>query len=161
MPSPSVASENVVVYCARLHGALSVSLYVKHQTRPPPPGHVSCSMCFTRYSQVLQCTGQRSIKVTRPCMQRVGLQPARYIEAAAYRTISRYRDMKRHDISISLLGYDMITMYVYMYAVVRPTKIECLPMPNVMAALPNIGGALCSMPQSLADAHDAAKRETR
>ena len=42
-------------------------------------------------------------------MQRVGLQPARYIQAAAYRTISRYRDMKRHDISISLLGYDMIT----------------------------------------------------
>jgi len=27
------------------------------------------------------------------------------------------------------------------------------PMPNVMAALPNIGGALCSTPQSLADAH--------
>jgi len=26
-------------------------------------------------------------------------------------------------------------------------------MPNVMAALPNIGGALCSAPQSLADAH--------
>jgi len=26
-------------------------------------------------------------------------------------------------------------------------------MPNVMAALPNIGGALCSMLQSLADAH--------
>jgi len=26
-------------------------------------------------------------------------------------------------------------------------------MPNVMAALPNIGGVLCSTPQSLADAH--------
>jgi len=26
-------------------------------------------------------------------------------------------------------------------------------MPNVMAALPHIGGALCSTPQSLADAH--------
>jgi len=26
-------------------------------------------------------------------------------------------------------------------------------MPNVMATLPNIGGTLCSMPQSLADAH--------
>ena len=26
-------------------------------------------------------------------------------------------------------------------------------MPNVMAALPNIGGALCSTPQSLADSH--------
>jgi len=26
-------------------------------------------------------------------------------------------------------------------------------MPNVMVALPNIAGALCSTPQSLADAH--------
>ena len=26
-------------------------------------------------------------------------------------------------------------------------------MPNVMAALPNIGGALCLTPHSLADAH--------
>jgi len=33
------------------------------------------------------------------------------------------------------------------------TQLECEPMPNVMAAQPNIGGALCSMPQSLADAH--------
>ena len=31
-------------------------------------------------------------------------------------------------------------------------KLECGPVPNVMAALPNIGGALCSTPQSLADA---------
>jgi len=27
---------------------------------------------------------------------------------------------------------------------------KCGPMPNVMVALPNIGGALCSTPQSLA-----------
>ena len=34
------------------------------------------------------------------------------------------------------------------------TKLECGPMPNVMVALPNVGGALCSTPeQSLADAH--------
>jgi len=26
-------------------------------------------------------------------------------------------------------------------------------MPNVMAALPNVDGAFCSMPQSLANAH--------
>ena len=32
-------------------------------------------------------------------------------------------------------------------------KLECGPMPNLMTALPNIGGALCSTPQSLADAH--------
>jgi len=30
--------------------------------------------------------------------------------------------------------------------------LECGPMPNVMVALPNTGGALCSTPQSLADA---------
>ena len=28
-----------------------------------------------------------------------------------------------------------------------------VPMPNVMVALPNIGGALCSTPQSVADDH--------
>jgi len=33
------------------------------------------------------------------------------------------------------------------------SELERGPMPNVMAALPNIGGALCSTPQSLADAH--------
>ena len=32
-------------------------------------------------------------------------------------------------------------------------KVECGPMPNVMVALSNIGGALCSTPQRLADAH--------
>jgi len=32
-------------------------------------------------------------------------------------------------------------------------ELECGPMPNLMVALPNIGGALCSTPQSLADAH--------
>jgi len=35
----------------------------------------------------------------------------------------------------------------------KETKLECGPMPNLMASLPNIGGALCSTPQSLADAH--------
>ena len=63
MPSPGAASENVVVSCASFHGALSVSLYVKHQTRPPPPGHVSFSVFH-----MLQCTGQRaqwSVMVTQ------------------------------------------------------------------------------------------------
>jgi len=32
-------------------------------------------------------------------------------------------------------------------------ELEYGPMPNEMVALPNIGGALCSTPQSLADAH--------
>ena len=32
-------------------------------------------------------------------------------------------------------------------------QLECGPMPNMMATLPNIGSALFSTPQSLADAH--------
>jgi len=32
-------------------------------------------------------------------------------------------------------------------------ELECGPMPNVMAALPNAGGALCLTPQSLARGH--------
>ena len=35
----------------------------------------------------------------------------------------------------------------------RKKELECGPMPNVMVTLPNIGGALCSTPQGLADAH--------
>jgi len=36
-------------------------------------------------------------------------------------------------------------------------------MPNVMATLPNIGGALCSTPQSLADAYyyTVSQKKTR
>jgi len=36
---------------------------------------------------------------------------------------------------------------------VKHLKLEMWANANVMAALPNIGGALCSTPQSLADAH--------
>jgi len=36
-------------------------------------------------------------------------------------------------------------------------KLECGPMPNVMAALPNIGGALCSMLQSLTRRTDVSR----
>jgi len=35
----------------------------------------------------------------------------------------------------------------------KTNELECGPLPNVMAALPNIGGTLCATPQSLADAH--------
>jgi len=38
-------------------------------------------------------------------------------------------------------------------SLVKNKELECGPMPNLMVALPNIGGALCSTPQSLADAH--------
>jgi len=37
--------------------------------------------------------------------------------------------------------------------VAKNQKLEYEPMPNVMAALPNVGGALFSTPQTLADVH--------
>jgi len=43
----------------------------------------------------------------------------------------------------------VVRLLAYWYS----KQLECGPMPNVMAALPNIGGPLCSTPQSLADAH--------
>jgi len=49
-------------------------------------------------------------------------------------------------------GEETVTSATY-YADVVYKQPKCGPMPNVMAALPNIGGALCSTPQSLADAH--------
>jgi len=35
----------------------------------------------------------------------------------------------------------------------KKERLEYGPMPNVVVALPNIGGALCSTLQSFADAH--------
>jgi len=42
---------------------------------------------------------------------------------------------------------------IYWSLALQQIQLECGPMPNLMVALPNIGGALCSTPQSLADAH--------
>ena len=47
----------------------------------------------------------------------------------------------------------MTTTVVMYYVTQYITELECGPMPNVMVALPSIGGALCSTPQSLADTH--------
>jgi len=44
--------------------------------------------------------------------------------------------------------------YAYCFVVrLCEIKYKLWPMPNVMAALPNIGGALCWTPQTFADAH--------
>jgi len=40
-------------------------------------------------------------------------------------------------------------------------KLECVPMPNVTAALPDIRGTLCSTPQSFADGPTPTTRVKR
>jgi len=47
----------------------------------------------------------------------------------------------------------MLNIAVYLRHLPKYSELECGPMPNLMVALPNTGGALCSTPQSLADAH--------
>jgi len=55
---------------------------------------------------------------------------------------------------VAFLGVAVIApALTFLVALVFKSQLECGPMPNVMVALPNIGGALCSTPQSLADAH--------
>jgi len=53
----------------------------------------------------------------------------------------------------SLLAGTMQWILTVLNLVKSSYELECGPMPNVMAALPNIGGALCSTPRSLADGH--------
>jgi len=52
-----------------------------------------------------------------------------------------------------LPGYIFMLIQPEVGAVQTQYKLDCGSMPKVMVALPNIGGALCSTPQSLADAH--------
>jgi len=54
---------------------------------------------------------------------------------------------------ILLLIYEVERKKYELRSTALITRMWAPPMSNVMAALPNIGGALCSTPQSLADAH--------
>ena len=65
-------------------------------------------------------------------LSRVGFEPATYWSQVQRSTVTLPRHLN-----------NLITI----------NKLECGPMPNLMVAMPNIGGALCSTPQSLADAH--------
>jgi len=57
-------------------------------------------------------------------------------------------------IKVTLSGDYTLTIVIHLFNVRTINyKLECGPMPNVMAALPNIGRALYSTPQSLADIH--------
>jgi len=59
-----------------------------------------------------------------------------------------------HDIFLpcGFFFYLLLPLLLLFFLTENQVKLECGPMSNVMAALPNIGGALCSTPQSLADA---------
>jgi len=69
-------------------------------------------------------------------------------------TSSIYYDPSRPPCSNYVLGNLFAQpLSLSMSTVIQVSKLECGPMPNLMVALLNIGGTLCSTPQSLADAH--------
>ena len=52
-----------------------------------------------------------------------------------------------------IMGKSQVKFQAFQVKSQVKAQLECGPMPNVMVALQNIGGTLCSTPQSLADAH--------
>jgi len=50
-------------------------------------------------------------------------------------------------------GLVQVSILTVVIRLANRQQLEYGPMPNVMTALPNIGGTLCSTQQSLADAH--------
>ena len=56
-------------------------------------------------------------------------------------------DFTIYDLNINIRYKQLLTQ------IKKQIQLECGQMPNVMVALLNTGGALCSTPQSLADAH--------
>jgi len=69
-----------------------------------------------------------------------------YFDHLWFLVISRYLLCSVH------CDFDCLCVYSVVVAVC-PSKLECGPMPNLMVALPNTGGALYPTPQNLADAH--------
>jgi len=65
----------------------------------------------------------------------------------------RKKERTNHSMKIYMVSLFHRATIKYTFTVLNLYKLECGPMPNVMAALPNIGGGLCSTPQSLVDAH--------
>ena len=77
------------------------------------------------------------------CQSMVDIQPAAGEIRRGKKKKERKIDRKK------LQGKNIMAPLLHRAAII----IECGPMSNVMVALPNIGGALCSTPQSLADAY--------
>ena len=50
--------------------------------------------------------------------------------------------------NVGYTGLAVMRFYWLSHVDMIHTRLECGPMPNVMVALLNIGGALCSTPQS-------------
>jgi len=77
---------------------------------------------------------------------------ATYLHAVCSATLQRFRTCKYNADEICITTWRLKQHSYFMRPSKSNMKPECGSMPKVMATLPNIGGALCSTLQSLADA---------
>jgi len=78
MPSPSAASENVVVYCAGFRGACTVTVPVRQTSNAPAAAwtRVSFSVFHTlQSSAAVHWSARTVVRQMRPHMQRVCSRP--------------------------------------------------------------------------------------
>ena len=74
-------------------------------------------------------------------------------DRVARRHALRHDDRARRPVATATDVTVATSVVTFITALRYITELECGPMPNVMVALPITGGALCSTPRSLADAH--------
>jgi len=102
------------------------------------------------------CVLHDMLRTEGDAVPRSGADSEHYDDDAVADDLTRLRPLKRVGCRASR-GHGVCRQILQTYCENRASgfhmQLECGPMPNLMVALPNIGGALCSTPQRVANAH--------
>ena len=100
------------------------------------------------------CLEKEIMQGTMPGVRRRGRPCTAWIDnVKSWAGLTVEESIRRQRIEINGESTSMVWPTLGSRTAKEQNRLECGPMPNVMLALPNIGGALCSTPQSMADAH--------
>jgi len=105
--------------------------------------HINQKKCTTRYNTYTKSKARFSCLLWHPAWK----QRAPILVSALQKSVSY---LLRH-LPTNLQPRNPHGVPLTTDCAVTIKQLECGPMPNVMATMPNIGGALCWMPKSLAD----------
>ena len=140
-----------VEFTARVHSLIHLHVY------RPCPGYVygPCTqagrvygLCIRPSTRAVAVCGPCTRPLIRPCTDRV---PVRV--RAVYMSVYSIRPPETYMYTYECTVNTDISIFIQRTTIkIKQQQLECGPMPNVMAAVPNIGVALYSTPQSLADA---------
>jgi len=135
--APMSLNEGQPNFARCLAASWAATLYIHFQGLLPPNG-------------ICQVENSLCVQVSRSPILADLLHGTRAVGISQTAAVSR----RRHLYSPGRPSRWASVVGIYIYARSHISKkLECGPMPNLTVALPNIGGALCSTPQSLADAH--------